>query len=163
MARLCHSLLASHLTTMGGSDSSPHALTPSVSWSSTPCWLPSRSGGEVSRVRGVGLGFSGAIPLICSRFSVTVPRSYSTPVGPARARHGARTDAAFPLTLQGRLPHVAAYGAVSILGEVRTPLRPGYHFPVYASQMLFRHPSAAFYTASGISLVTRCLPRISMT
>ena len=63
------------------------------------------------------------------RFSVTVPRSYSTPMGPARARHGARADAAFPLTLQGRLPHVAAYGAVSILGEVRTPLRPGHFYP----------------------------------
>ena len=35
-------------------------------------------------------------------------------MGPARARHGARADAAFPLTLQGRLPHLAAYGAVSL-------------------------------------------------
>ncbi len=65
------------------------------------------------------------------RFSVTVPRSYSTPVGPARARHDARADAAFPLTLQGRLPHVSACGAVSILREERTPLRPGNHFCPY--------------------------------
>jgi len=76
------------------------------------------------------------------RFSVYVPRSYSTPVEPARAGHSARAGAAFPLTLQGRLPHIRIYGAVSILRRVRTSLRPA-HFPVYASSMLFRHPSTS--------------------
>ena len=33
-------------------------------------------------------------------------------------------------------------------------------FPVYASTMLFPHPSAS-NVASGFMLVTRCLPRIS--
>ena len=51
------------------------------------------------------------------RFSVTVPRSYSTPMEPMRARHDARTGAAFPLTLQGRLPYLAITGLYQSSGE----------------------------------------------
>ncbi len=71
---------------------------------------PSRDGAEASRVRGVEVDFSGVPSLICSRFSVTMPRSYSTPMEPIRARHDARIDAAFPLTLEGRLPYLAITG-----------------------------------------------------
>ena len=75
----------------------------------------------------------------------------------------ARADAAFPFALQGRLPHRASYGAVSTLGGMRLPLRPAI-FPVYASPMPFRHPSARpLVGASGCSLVTRWLPRSLMT
>ena len=45
---------------------------------------------------GAEADFSGVPSLICSRFSVTMPRSYSTPMDPTRARHDARAGAAGP-------------------------------------------------------------------
>ena len=108
------------------------------------CWL-----NLVFRVRGERLPFSGGF-LSFVRFFSTMPRSCSTPMESLRACHGARNDAAFPLTLQGRLPRPASYGAVSILREMRTPLRPG-RFPVYASPMLF--PRGVVLTS--MVLVTR--------
>ena len=53
----------------------------------------------------------------------------------------------------------ASYGAVSTFRRVRAALWPA-RFPVYASAMLFPHPSAS-RSASGFVLLTRCLPRSS--
>ncbi len=50
-------------------------------------------------------------------------------------------------------------GVISTFRRVRTALWP-MRFPVYASMILFPHPSAS-KTASGFMLLTRCLPRIS--
>lgn len=54
--------------------------------------------------------------------------------------------------------HFSDYGAISTFRRVRSALWPA-GFPVYASAMLFPHPSAS-KTASGLMLFTRCLPRM---
>ena len=98
-----------------------------------------------------GSGFSGAptgsfdFASLCTCHDLTRPRWNLH-----AARQSARTDAAFPLTLQGRLHTSRIYGAVSILRRVRTSLRPA-HFPVYASSMLFRHPIRSMTLHSGAS------------
>lgn len=93
------------------------------------------------------------------RFSPDIPRSYSTPVELKKRHHQcAQSNAAFPVTLAGRLPQRFSDGAVSILGSLRDSLRSVW-FPVYASLVLFRHPSHPA-GGPGSSLVTRCLPRI---
>jgi len=115
-----------------------------------------------SRVRGARFEFSGSIGFICSLLCNHATTYGTTPTRPGPAHQFAGQDAVFSVTLADRLSYLTTYEAVSIFGEMRVPLRPGC-FAVYASQMLFRHPSALPGRASGCSLVTRWLPRSSMT
>ena len=79
-------------------------------------------------------------------------------------------SARFSITLVNLLPHETLTGLYQPSGVCETPcgLRdsasaptiPAPPFPVYASIMLFPHPSAS-KAASGVMLFTRCLPRIA--
>ena len=83
----------------------------------------------------------------------------ATPMELLRPRHDGRRNAGFPLLLPGLLPCLDTYGAISTFRRVRSALWPA-DFPVYASIVLFPHPSAS-KSASGFLLFTRCLPRCS--
>ena len=83
----------------------------------------------------------------------------STPVEPRQPRLRGCRNAGFPRLLPGLLPRLDIYGAVSTFRRVRSALWPA-GFPVYASIVLFPHPSAGL-PASGFMLFTRCLPRNS--
>ena len=83
----------------------------------------------------------------------------STPMELHRPRLDGRRNAGFPLLLTGLLPCLDTYGAISTFRRVRSALWPT-DFPVYASIVLFPHPSASM-SASGFLLLTRCLPRCS--
>jgi len=102
--------------------------------------LARRDGTEASRVRGARFELSGSFGFICSLLCNHATTYSTTPVEPRHTHQIACRDAAFPVTLAGRLPRLTTYEAVSIFGGLRVPLRPGC-FAVYASQMLFRHPS----------------------
>jgi len=138
---------------------SPLSMTPSFSWTSTSCRFPDRASSEVSRVRGAQVSpmetqrsFS---PLLCNRATILLAPDETRPRSPIRG-----TGCCLLRNVSGSTLMAYSYEAVSILGTLRGSLQPGC-FPVYASQMLFRHPSTT--GVSGCALVTRWLPRISMT
>jgi hypothetical protein len=88
-------------------------------------------------------------PARLSRWPATVENTM-----PALKNHGLWKS---PLLLPGLLPLLDIYGAISTFRRVRSALWPA-DFPVYASAMLFPHPSTS-RSASGFMLFTRCLPR----
>ena len=75
------------------------------------------------------------------------------PGGTLDTRRCAPFGAGFSILLLDLLPHLNTYGAVSTFRRVRAALWPA-GFPVYASIMLFPHPSAS-KAASGFMLFTR--------
>ena len=87
-----------------------------------------------------------------------MPRSCDDPDGTLDTRHGVSSGTGFSILLVDLLPHLNNYGAISTFRRLRAALWPVW-FPVYASTVLFPHPSAI--TASGFMLFTRCLPRSS--
>ena len=87
-----------------------------------------------------------------------MPRSCDDPDGTLDTRLGVSSGAGFSILLVDLLPHLNNYGAISTFRRLRAALWPVW-FPVYASTVLFPHPSAI--TASGFMLFTRCLPRSS--
>ena len=69
----------------------------------------------------------------------------------------ASSGVGFSKLLLDLLPYLNTYGAVITFRCLRDTLWP-MGFPVYASVMLFPHPSVC--VTSGFMLFTRCLPRI---
>src|ERR1035437_2754 len=90
-----------------------------------------------------------------------MPRSKVDPGGTLDTRRCASSGAGFSILLLDLPPHPNTYGAISTFGRMRPALWPAW-FPVYASIMLFPHPSDSLSgKTSGFMLFTRCLPRIS--
>lgn len=129
------------LTTMDGSDSSLLAALPSLSWSGRPpsgLCLPGVAARSPVFMVSDSLS-SCVVSFICSllsRHATILLDSGGINLGsPNRP-----SQCGLPCNVSRSASTMHSYGAVSILGSLRDSLRSVW-FPVYASLMLFRHPS----------------------
>lgn len=139
---------------MSGSESRASLATPSLRWKSLIRWSQIVSNGVKAGLPEFKVPPSSGRSSF--RFSSHMPRSWSTPVEPWTLACDASVGAGFSKLLLDLLPHLNTYGAVSTFRCLRDTLWP-MEFPVYASIMLFPHPSVC--VTSGFMLFTRCLPR----